>query len=61
MKAQYKKLHTLKSITGISIDKGKLFKVIQQMVRNSTDVVGSACIRNKKQKVFTEENEIEEV
>ena len=31
------------------------------MVRKSKDVVGGACIRNKEQKVLTEENEIKEV
>lgn len=41
--------------------KGKLFRVVKQMVKKNRDVVGSACIKNKEQKVLTEENEIKEV
>ena len=41
--------------------KGKLFRVVKQMVRKNRDVVGSACIKNREQKILTEENEIKEV
>lgn len=41
--------------------KGKLFRVVKQMVRKNKDVAGGSCIRNKEQKVITEENEIKEV
>ena len=41
--------------------KGKQFGVVKQMVRKNRDVVGTACIRNKEQKVLTKENEIKEV
>jgi tryptophan 2,3-dioxygenase len=41
--------------------KGKLFGVVKQMVKKNRDVVGTACIRNKEQKVLTEENEIKKV
>ena len=41
--------------------KGKLFRVVKQMVRKNRDVVGSACIKNKEGKVLTEENQIKDV
>jgi hypothetical protein len=42
-------------------DKGKLFRVVKQMVRKNRDIVGGTCIRNKEQKILTDETEINEV
>jgi hypothetical protein len=59
--AQQSKRQELSENLKTAEGKGKLFGVVKQMLRKNRDVVGSACIRNKEQKVLTDENEIKEV
>ena len=40
--------------------KGKVFRVVKQMVRRNKDVVGGGCIKDKQGKIVVEE-EIKEV
>ena len=41
--------------------KGKVFRVVKQMVRRNRDVVGGGCIKDKQGKIVVEEEEIKEV
>ena len=59
--AQATKRHEFSENLRSAEAKGKLFRVVKQMVRRNRDVVGSACIRNMEQKVLTDENQIKEV
>jgi hypothetical protein len=38
--------------------KGKLFRVVKQMVRKNADVVGGGCVRDKGGKIVTDEEEV---
>jgi len=42
-------------------EEGRVFKVVKQMIRRNTDIVGGGSIRNKEGRIVVEKDEMKEV